>query len=308
METVDCKPHPVQSIKLPLRLKENKYAEIRQYYDIAGPDYEMWSRNFNMHFGYCRTFSDIFFLEKMLKNMNEEVLHRLQIDPVAESNIADLGCGVGTVARHTAKKFLLAKITGITIVDSQIEKGKALILKDGLQNRILLQNENFEKLHLHDMSFTHAYAIESACHANGTGKELFIKEMARVLKSGGRFSIADGFIKHSKKHPWLFNYIYKKIIKFWALPSFGNILEFQENLKKYNLTDIKIEEISMRIAPSVAYVPWISIKFFVTELWRNKSLRLKKERWNNVFAPILGMLLGLFRSHFGYYLVSRKKS
>ena len=49
--------------------KDNSYSEIEKYYDVAGPDYEMWSRNFNMHFGYCRSFKDIFFQEKMLENI-----------------------------------------------------------------------------------------------------------------------------------------------------------------------------------------------------------------------------------------------
>jgi hypothetical protein len=78
-------------------------------------------------------------------------------------------------------------------------------------------------------------------------------------------------------------------------------------LEKHGLTAIQTGEISMRIAPSVAYVPWTSIKFFATELWRKKSFKLKKERWNNVIAPLLGMILGLYRKHFGYYIISGTK-
>jgi MPBQ/MSBQ methyltransferase len=138
-------------------------------------------------------------------------------------------------------------------------------------------------------------------------KELFVAEMARILKTGGRFCIADGFLKHDKKLPWLFTKIYRKIIDCWALPCFGNLDEFKNMLAKYGLTEIKTEEISMRIAPSVAYVPWTCIKFFATELWRKKSFKLKKERWNNVIAPVLGMILGLYRKHFGYYIISGVK-
>ncbi len=296
--------YTTQSYPVMNALQEAPYFKIEKYYDVAGPDYEMWSKNFNMHFGYYRKFSDLFLLERMLINMNDQVLKRLHTDTGKPSHIIDLGCGVGTVARHTAQKFPLSTITGITIVDSQIEKGRVLIRKDKLEAQVELKNENFEHLNFNDNTFTHAYAMESACHANGKGKELFIKEMARVLKPGGRFCIADGFIKHDGNHPRLFNYLYNKIKKYWALPCFATINEFEINLRKYGFTNIKIEEISMRIAPSVAYVPWTSIKFFATELWRNKSLHLKKERWHNVYAPVLGMILGLYRKHFGYYLIS----
>ena len=288
-------------------IPEKDYREIKDYYDIAGPDYEVWSRNFNMHFGYCKSIWNIFFLEKMLVNMNDEVLKPLRINSDEEANIADLGCGVGTVSRHAAKKFPLAKITGITISDYQINKGISLINKENLNDRVFVVKDNFEDLHYPDNFFTHAYALESACHAGGNDKENFISEMARVLKPGSRFCIADGFIKHNKKLPRFFSYLYKKILRYWALPCFANLRQFEETLKQHGLTDIRIKEISPKIAPSVAYVPWVSLKFFVREIWKNKSLRMKKERWHNVYGPILGMILGLYRKHFGYYIISGKK-
>jgi MPBQ/MSBQ methyltransferase len=283
------------------------YSNIQDYYNIAGPDYEAWSPNFNMHFGYCKHFSDIFSLEKMLYRMNDEVLDRLQLPVDKEIKIADLGCGVGTVARHTAKKYARAHITGTTIVDYQVEKGNEFIAKEDLAGKVELVNDNFEHSNFATEHFDFAYALESACHAGGSSKELFVAEMARILKAGGRFCIADGFLKHDKKLPWLFNKIYRKIIDCWALPCFGNLNEFKSMLAKYGLTAIQTEEISMRIAPSVAYVPWTCIKFFATELWRKKSFKLKKERWNNVIAPVLGMILGLYRKHFGYYIISGTK-
>lgn len=290
----------------PLRSQKN-YERITQYYDIAGPDYESWSPNFNMHFGYCRKFTDIFFLERMLKNMNDEVLKELHIDPLQAAYIADLGCGVGAVARHTAKKFPLAGIMAITISDYQIEKGNSLNKKQGVGDSVSFVKTNFEELAFPDMTFTHAYALESSCYANGSGKELFIAEMARVLKEDGRFCIADGFIKHHNKLPRFFNYLHKKISSYWALPCFANILDFTDNLKKYGFRDIRIREITPRIVPSVSYVPWTCIKFFAKEIWKNRGLRMKKERWHNVYAPVLGMIMGLHRRHFGYYLVSGAK-
>ena len=306
METITApEVTPKKAVLKPVH--KDDYSAIKNYYAIAGPDYEIWSKHFNMHFGYCKKFTDIFSLEKMLVNMNDAVLQQLKIDPTTSAHIADLGCGVGTVARHTAKRFPAAKITGVTIVDYQIQKGNSLIEKDGLSSQVSIVKNNFENLDFPNETFTHAYALESACHANGTDKELFIKEIARVLQSGGSFCIADGFLKSTKKQPRLFSFLYKRIIKFWAVPCFANIGEFENKLKEYGLTEITVKEISLRIAPSVAYVPWTCIKFFVKEIWKNKSLRMKKERWHNVYAPVLGMILGLYRKHFGYYIISGKK-
>lgn len=283
------------------------YKAIQTYYDIAGPDYETWSHRFNMHFGYCRKLADVFSLEKMLENMNEEVLGQLLIDPEAPSHIVDLGCGMATVARHAVQQFPLARVTAVTIADYQVEKGRQLTEAQGLQERVAILKDNFENLHIADESFTHAYAIESACHAGSKDKELFIAGMARVLKKGGRFCIADGFLKNNDKKPRFFQWLYKRIVSYWAVPGFACITGFENKLKEYGLKNIRVKEISYRIAPSVAYVPLICIKFFFRELWRNRSLRMKKERWNNVYAPLLGMLMGLYRKHFGYYIISGEK-
>lgn len=283
------------------------YKDITDYYDIAGPDYEAWSKNFNMHFGYCTSFFNLFSLETMLNNMNKEVLKQLKIDRDKKTSIADLGCGVGAVSRYAAKQFPLAKITGITISGYQIDKGNSLNKEESLQSRVSMVKDNFENLHIGNETFTHAYALESCCHARGTGKPHFISEMARVLKSGGRFCIADGFLKHDRKQPRLFSFIYKKILKYWALPCFGNIHELEKTLKQHGFVNITIKEISLRIAPSVAYVPWTCFKFFTKEIVKNKSLRMEKERWHNVYGPVLGMILGLYRSHFGYYIISGEK-
>jgi MPBQ/MSBQ methyltransferase len=288
-------------------LQQQYYKPIKEYYNIAGPDYEAWSKNFNMHFGYCKKFTDIFNLEKMLYRMNDEVLQRLHLPLKKNMSVADMGCGVGTVARYGATKFPAANFTGITIADYQLQKGNELIAAEGLLGRVRLVKDNFEALHFEDESFDRVYAIESACHAGGSDKILFIAEMAKVLKAGGNFCIADGFLKHNRKLPWLFQKLYNKITACWALPCFGNINDFKTALIAHGLTDIKIEEISWRIAPSVAYVPFTCVKFFLKELWRHKTIRLKKERWNNVVAPVLGMILGLYRSHFGYYIISGKK-
>src|SRR4051812_38009360 len=83
--------------------KNQVHENVTTYYNIAGPDYESWSPGFNMHFGYCKNFTDIFFLEKMLFRMNDEVLDRLQLTADKNLHIADLGCGVGTVARYAVK-------------------------------------------------------------------------------------------------------------------------------------------------------------------------------------------------------------
>ncbi len=161
--------------------------------------------------------------------MNDEVLARLNIYPlIKKMAMVDLGCGVGTVARYAAKKFPLTTITGVTIVDAQITTGTALINKDGLSAQVGLVKDNFENSIFATESFHRAYAVESACHANGSNKELFVAEMARILKTGGKFCIADGFIKHDKKLPWFLIKFIKKYLTAGISPALATLMNLMQ--------------------------------------------------------------------------------
>ncbi|HHM21572.1 MAG TPA: hypothetical protein ENJ20_06065, partial [Bacteroidetes bacterium] len=50
-----------------------------QFYNQLNRDYLHWSKNLNIHFGYFRwpDFSSLFFSEKMLVEMNNQVMERL---------------------------------------------------------------------------------------------------------------------------------------------------------------------------------------------------------------------------------------
>ena len=282
------------------------YKQTEQYYAIAGPDYQTWSRHFNMHFGYCRHWYDLFHLEKMLRRMNDVVLDELQIDPLAETILADLGCGMATVARQAANRYPRSHVLACTIVPSHIQMAAGMNRNAGLSGRISLLQENFESLSLPDNCCTHAYAIESACHAASPGKEKFIAEMTRILQKGGRFCIADGFLKQPGPRPRLFEWLYRPMMRYWSVPGFAVMGDFTRTLSAYGLKNIRVREISYRIAPSVLHVPLKCLRFFATELFKS-GWRMPKERWHNVYAPLLGMFTGLFRKQFGYYLVSGEK-
>lgn len=282
------------------------YRNIEEYYAVAGPDYKTWSRHFNMHFGYCRHWADIFNLEKMLRQMNEVVLDELRVFPGESAVLADLGCGMATVARQAAMRYPRSHILACTIVKEHVHMATAMNKAAGLEDRIRLLHENFENLSLNSNSCTHVYAIESACHAASKGKESFISEMARILRKGGRFCIADGFLKREKPGPAPFEWLYQRMIRYWAVPGFASIGQFTKALEMHGLKKISVREISYRIAPSVLHIPRKCLQFFGTEIFRS-GLRMPKERWHNVYAPLLGMFTGLFRKQFGYYLVSGEK-
>jgi ubiquinone/menaquinone biosynthesis C-methylase UbiE len=302
METIEIIPEKAQT-------QEPDFQQnLIEYYEIAGPDYQAWSQKFNMHFGYFKWGMNPFRLERMLDQMNFEVYKRLQVPENQPAKILDLGCGLGATARYLAKLNKCLTIKGLSIVPWQIEQARQLTKLDELSERVKFLQADYTQTGFESATYDFAYALESSCYAQGTGKADLIAEMARILRPGGRFVIADGFLKRPKPLPFWLNGIYKKVCDAWALEDFGEINEFKQNLENQGFTNIKVEEISWNIAPSVAYIPKTTLKFLLQEIWQTGSLRLAPHRQNNVIAPILGMILGLARPYFGYYLVSGEKS
>jgi MPBQ/MSBQ methyltransferase len=283
-----------------------KKEQIILYYEGAGPDYYAWSKNYNMHFGYFEKGMNPFSLEPMLERLNWEVLQRLEIESSSSSDIADFGCGLGASLRYCARQFPKAALKGVTIVPWQVMQGNTLCSAEGFDDRIAIIESDYTRTPIASNSLDGVFAIESGCYANGDAKSDLLREIHRVLKPGGKFVIADGFLKHGKPLTGLLKAAYDRLCSSWALSELGNIKEIEKCLHILRFKELKIEEISLNMAPSVAHVPFTVLSFLVRELFVGKQ-KMTKERWDNLKSPLLTMILGLARNDFGYYLVSGRK-
>lgn len=281
-------------------IARNRYRlDVLEFYNATDADYGMWSSDFNMHFGYWTRGINPLAREPMLERMNREVVDRLRLTDKAV--VADLGCGTGATARSLVRRYPDARVSAVTIVPAQIERGRRL--SGGLHGIDFLLAD-YTATGLPGGSFDAAYAVESWCHARGADKRGAVTEAARLLKSGGRLVIADCFLT-SKKIPWWIRGAYARWCRSWAITEMAEVGAVRAALEKAGFTDISFEDISWRVAPSIAHVPYVATRFLVTELLKGK---LFKWRRRHVVASVLSIVLGLCRSSFGYYLVTARKS
>ena len=277
--------------------------DLIEYYTEAGPDFAAWSRNFNMHFGFWQWGLAPWRREPMLEQMNAEVLGRLALDPGRPSRVLDLGCGVGATARSAARRFPSMSVTGLTLVPWQVDQARRLTEDAGLAGRVSFIHADYRALPCPDGSLDGAYAIESACHAAGPAKSDFLREAARVLRPGGRLVVADAFLKHGRPlHP-LLRPCYEAVCRYWCVDGFAELAAFREEATRLGFRDLRVDDVSWRVAPSVAFVPPVAAGFLWNELVVRRT-RLTRRRWGTALAPLLGMVLGAARSTLGYYLVT----
>jgi SAM-dependent methyltransferase len=258
---------------------------LEQYYSEAGPDYAAWSREFNMHFGCYRAGANPLRRESMLEQMNAEVLARLHLDGIREPGLLDLGCGLGATLRSFARRLPHARLSGITLVPWQAEQARALNIAAGCRRIRIIQGD-YENTALPPVSFDGVYALESSCHAHGADKGALLAEAHRLLRPGGRLVVADGFLAHNRFAGTLQQRIYRKLCECWVIGELGRLDLFTARLEQLGFRDIAVENLQWRVAPSVAHVPWVTLKFLLTDVLSGKR-EMTRARWNNVVAPVL---------------------
>jgi cyclopropane fatty-acyl-phospholipid synthase-like methyltransferase len=259
---------------------------LEQYYSEAGPDYAAWSREFNMHFGYYRAGANPLHRESMLEQMNAEVLTRLHLNDLPEPRLLDLGCGLGATLRSFARRLPEAHLLGITRVRWQVEHAQVLNKAAGCRERVRVIEGDYEGTSLPGSSYDGAYALESSCHAHGADKGLLLAEAHRLLRPGGRLVVADGFLGGDRFATSLQRRIYRKLCECWVIKELGQLHLFIERLEQLGFTDITVEHLQLRVAPSVAHIPWVTLKFLLTDVVFGER-KMTRARWNNVLAPLL---------------------
>ena len=279
---------------------------LEQYYSEAGPDYAAWSREFNMHFGYYCAGANPFNREAMLEQMNAEVLARLDLDGIVEARLLDLGCGLGATLRSFARRLPKGRLFGVTRVPWQVQQARALNSAAGCGERVCVMEGDYEDIALPDSSYDGVYALESSCHARGADKGVLLGEAHRLLRPGGRIVVADGFLTSGRFVSGLQRRIYRKLCECWVISELAQLQLFTARLKELGFGDITIEHLQMRVAPSVAHIPWVTLKFLATDVLFGPRV-MTRARWNNLLAPVLLPLVSAPIGPVTYCMISATK-
>jgi 2-polyprenyl-3-methyl-5-hydroxy-6-metoxy-1,4-benzoquinol methylase len=187
---------------------------------------------------------------------------QLVIDLLRPSEkLLDVGCGDGTFALHAKKKF--SEIYGVDISDVAIElASKAVISREDRSSFNFLTYDADERLPFPDSFFDAITCLAVLEHA--THPPSLLKEMKRVLKSGGKLII---LIPNDAWLPYRLQYLAGKI------PASGGVDEIGADwghLHKFNKTLIS------KLLSSIGY--------HITDITCSGIFAKPREKWLSLLA------------------------
>jgi cyclopropane fatty-acyl-phospholipid synthase-like methyltransferase len=229
------------------------YKTISNYYDYTLPFYKFFyhGNSNGIHYGFWDNSTTSH--QESILNTNKFLAKTVGLN--SDDIVLDAGCGIGGSANWIAKNYK-ANVIGITISDKQLQRAKKISAKEQTDNLVKFYNQDFLKTGFKDESFTVIWAIESVCHAEN--KKDFLKEAYRLLKSGGRIIVDDGFLLRSPGNRKEQEYL-NEFLAGLTLSNLAYETRFKKSLFEVGFKNIKIYNKAKDIVPSAKKIYQMSI-------------------------------------------------
>ena len=159
--------------------------------------------------------------------------------------ILDAGFGYGIQDIFLAKKIQNIKITGINLVEKQVEVANYLVSKEGLTSQINFKVGDATQLSFPEHSFDRIICIEAAFHFNT--REKFFDKAYKALKNNGVICLAEGLPNEA----YINDQMFIQRSKFLGIPienQYG-IEKYREKLEQIGFSSIEFLDISEAVIP-----------------------------------------------------------
>ena len=218
---------------------------VVEYYDRTLPFYRLfWHRDpvsHAIHYGFWDL--DTKSLQEALLNENRFLAKLARIG--SGTRVLDAGCGVGGSSIWLVKN-VGAHVVGISVSKRQIDRARQLAREAGVADKTEFYVKDFLNTGFPESSFNVTWAIESACHA--VDKRMFLQEMYRVLRPGGRLVVADGFLRRPVEAAE--GKVYRLFLDGFALPNLALVGEFRSWIDQVGFRNVQYFDKTENVRPS----------------------------------------------------------
>lgn len=256
------------------------HEKVIDYYNQCEFDYRwIWGldRHHAIHYGYYD--KEHTKHAQAIINLNRVLAEMAHIGKA--DHVLDAGCGIGGSVVWLVKN-LGCRAMGISIVSRQIRRAKELARQFGVEDLADFKLQDYNLTDFPDGSFSVVWGIESVCYA--PDKKKFLAEAWRLLSSGGRIVVADGFLDKKEISQREKGYL-DAWLDGWAVPNLAHIEEFQNYLHELGFTNISFSNVTEQVAPSSVRMYWTALLAYpVGKLMQWLGLRNETQTKNVISA------------------------
>ena len=121
----------------------------------------------------------------------EEVAKIVEGISLAGKEVLDIGVGIGGPACLLVEEHGAARVTGIDVEDPVLAKAAQIVLRRGLQDRVVLKRVEPGPLPFDDESFDVVFSKDAIIHIPDKGA--LFREIYRILTPGGCIAMSDWY-------------------------------------------------------------------------------------------------------------------
>jgi len=247
-------------------MKKSKHNKnVASYFEKSWKLLEKWcyaGETLCIHYAYYDKKTNNF--KDAVYKMNDIIGELLDLQENKSEIILDAGCGVGGTSIYLGEKYPNVQFIGLTISQGQVEMGKQFIKEKQIKNVKIIQ-EDYNKTKFPNNYFDSVFAIESTGYSENIKD--FLCEMNRILKSGGKLIVLDGFRTDMQINPFL-KKIYEKFLfaRGYQKLDLPRLTTYLTLLEEKGFKDLYHKDISTNVARSQIRGIIIAIPFFTSYL------------------------------------------
>ncbi len=216
---------------------EDVVAKAEAYYDSDDADnfyFQIWGGE-DIHIGLYDETGDI----ATASRLTVEEMARVAAPIGPDTKILDIGAGYGGAARLLAKTYG-CKVDCLNLSATQNATNERLTKEQGLDHLISVKQGNFEEIPSPDGEYDLVWSQDAILHSGK--RETVLREVARVLKPGGRFIFTDP-MQADDCPDGVLQAVYDRI----HLESLGSFKFYRDAAKRVGLEEISVNDLTPQL-------------------------------------------------------------
>jgi len=195
-------------------------------------------------------------LDDAILETTRRAIALLDLDGLERPHLFEPGCGIGGGVAQVAAMLPQAKVTGLSLVDRQLQIGRSMARERGLSNTEFVRG-NYLGTAFPDALFDGIFAIECLVYTPIAEKPALFREMFRILREG-RTLVSFDAVRTRDPANEAERQLVQDVLDGWTMPLPPITDEFQDAARTAGFEVVRAEDATPRVYESARRISAIA--------------------------------------------------